>query len=151
MRAHVPEVASLHTDVGPLPVPEPRHVVRRADMDVVLTEGSVELTRDGLRLRDLLGLETVALQHVAEVHVAADIELVGTVEHHPAILEQTRKYAVDDRGPDLALDVVTDDGNAGGPEPLGPLRVARDEYRDGVHERHAGLESGRGVVLLGNL
>ena len=42
-------------------------------------------------------------------------------------------------------------GHAGGPELLGPLRVRGDEHGDGVHEGHAGVEAGLGVVALGVL
>ena len=38
---------------------------------------------DRLRLGDLLGLQTLALQHVHEVHVAADVQLVGAVDRDP--------------------------------------------------------------------
>ena len=60
------------------------------------------LRRDGLGLGDLLGLQAVALEHVLEVHVAADVELVRAVEHHAAVLEQLRHHAVGDGGADLA-------------------------------------------------
>ena len=53
-----------------------------------------------------------------------------------------------DGGADLALDVVADDRHAGVGELLGPDRVARDEHRDRVHERHPGVEAALRVVLL---
>ena len=79
----------------------------------VRVELVVELAGDGLGLRDLLRLEALALEHVLEVHVAADVELVGAVEHHAAVLEEAGEDAVDDGGADLALDVVADDRHAG--------------------------------------
>ena len=57
-------------------------------MDVALAEVVAEVGGDGLGLGDLLGLEPVALGHVLEVHVAADVELVGAVQDHAAVLEQ---------------------------------------------------------------
>ena len=53
--------------------------------------------------------EPLALQHVLEVHVAAEVELVGAVERHAPVLEEAGEDAVHDRGADLALDVVADD------------------------------------------
>ena len=147
----VAEVAALEADVGPLAVLQPRHVVRRADVDVVGLDAVVDLAGDRLGLGDLLRLQPLALEHVLEVHVAADVELVGAVEHHAPVLEQAGQDAVDDGGADLALDVVADDRHAGRLELRGPLRVGRDEHRDGVDERHAGVEAGLGVVLLGLL
>ena len=63
----------------------------------------LQLAGDGLRLRDLLRLEALALQHVHEVHVAADVELVRAIDGHAAIFEQLREHAVGDGGADLAL------------------------------------------------
>ncbi len=67
----------------------------------------------GLRLRDLLRLQALTLEHVLEVHVAADVQLVRTVQHDAAILEQLGPHAVRDGGADLALDVVADDRDTG--------------------------------------
>ena len=63
-----------------------------------------------------------ALQHVLEVHVAAEVELVRAVERHAAVLEEPGEDAVDDGGADLALDVVTHDRHAGVRELLRPTR-----------------------------
>src|SRR5690606_17873771 len=79
------EGTTLEADVRPLAVVEPRDVVRGTDVDVPVVllarERTVlEVRGDGLRLRDLLGLQALALEHVLEVHVAADVELVRAVE-----------------------------------------------------------------------
>ena len=111
---HVTEVPALHPDVGPLAVVEPRHVVRRSDVDVVGGEDVVlDLAGHGLGLGDLLRLEALALEHVLEVHVPAEVELVGVVEGQAAVLEQPGEDPVDDGGADLALDVVADDRDPG--------------------------------------
>ena len=77
---HVAEGAALHADVGPLAVVEPLDVVAGADVHVVGAHVVVELAGDGVGLADLLGLEALALEHVEEVGVAADVELVGALE-----------------------------------------------------------------------
>ncbi len=99
----------------------------------------------------LLRLEPLALEHVHEVHVPAEVQLVRVVEGEAPVLEQAGERAVDDRGAHLALDVVTDDGHPGGGEPVGPLGVGGDEHRDAVDERHAGVQRGLRVVALGFL
>ena len=76
------------------------------------------------------------------------VELIRAVEHHAPVLEQAGEDAVHDGGADLALDVVADDRHAGVGELRRPLGVGGDEHRDGVDERHAGVEAGLGVVLL---
>ena len=92
-----------------------------------------------------------ALEHVLEVHVAAEVQLVRVVEGEAAVLEEPGEDAVDDGRADLALDVVADDGHAGVAELAGPLGVRGDEDGDGVDEGDAGVEAGLGVVALGLL
>ena len=123
-------------------------MVGRPDVHVVGLDALLDLARDRLRLRLLLRLEPRALEHVLEVHVAAEVELVGAVDRHPAVFHQACEHPVRDRGAHLALDVVADDRDAGVGEALRPLGIAGDEHRDRVHERDAGLEAGVRVVAL---
>ena len=122
---HAAEGGAFQADIGPLAVGQPRHVVARADMDVVGCERHVELAGDGLRLGDLLGLQPLALEHVQEIGVAAEIELIGAVERDAALAEQVGQHAVDDGGAHLALDVVADDRQAALVEALCAIRVSR--------------------------
>jgi hypothetical protein len=109
-------------------------------VDVVRSDVVVEHRGDGVRLRDLLRLEPVALQHVAEVRVAADVQLHRAVEVDASVLEERGQDAMRDRRADLRLDVVADDRNPGVLEALLPIRLAGDEDRHAVHHRAAGLE-----------
>ena len=95
---------------------------------------------DGVGLRDLLRVEALALEHVEEVHVSADVELRGVGELDAALVEQTGELAVDDRRADLGLDVVADDRQAGLGEALVPVVLAGDEDRQAVDEADAGRE-----------
>ena len=115
-------------------------MVARADVDVAVLELVVEHRGDGVGLRDLLGLEALALEHVQEVRVAAEVELVRPIEPDAAIHEQAGQHAVGDRRPDLALDVVADDRQALLGEAALPVRLTPDEHRDGVDEPDAGAE-----------
>ncbi len=110
-----------------------------------------QLRGDRLGLRDLLRLQALALEHVHEVHVAADVELVGPVDGDAAVLEQLREHAVRDGRADLALDVVADDRDAGVLELLRPLRGAGDEDGQRVDERDLGVDGALGVELRGLL
>src|SRR5215211_7615918 len=148
VEGHVTEVAALDPDVGPLPIVEPRHMVARADVDIVVGDALVDLAGDRLRLRDLLGLQAFPLEHVLEVHVAAEVQLVRAVDSDAAILEQAGEHAVRDGCADLALDVVADDRHTGILELRSPLGLARDEHRDCVDERGLRLEAGLRVVAL---
>src|SRR3990170_5722791 len=142
---------ALHADVALLSVPEPRHVVRRADVHVVVGDLVVDHRCDRVRLADLLRLQALALEHVQEVGVAAEVQLVGAVDLHPAVHEEARQHAVGDRGADLALDVVTNHRQAGLGESALPVRLAADEDRDGVDEGDARLDRLLGVPLGGLL
>ena len=147
VQRHVAEARPLEADVRPLAVGQPRHVVGRADVDVLRAEVVVEHRRDRVRLRDLLRLEALALEHVQEVGVAADVQLHRLVEMHAALAEERREHAVGDRGADLRLDVVADDRHAGLLEALVPVVLARDEDRHAVHHRAAGRHDLLGVPL----
>jgi hypothetical protein len=67
------------------------------------------------------------------------------------MLPPTLSCIVGDGRADLALDVVADDGHPGVFELLGPHRVARDEHRQRVDERHTGVDAALGVELVGFL
>ena len=82
----------------------------------------------------------LALEHVQEVGVAADVQLHRPVEMDAALAEERGEYAVRDRRADLRLDVVADDRHARLLEAALPVRLAGDEHRHAVHHRAAGLE-----------
>src|SRR6266511_1797440 len=132
---YVAEGGALHADVRPLAVGQPRHVVRGSDVDVALADVVVEHRGDRVRLRDLLGFEAVALEHVEEVGVAADVQLHRAVEMDAAVSEERGQDPVRDGGADLRLDVVADDGYARLLEAALPVGLARDEDRHAVDHR----------------
>src|SRR5690606_9457752 len=136
VQRNVAEGRAFHADVAPLAVVQPRHVVARANVDVVRGQLVVELAGDGVRLRDLLRLQALALEHVHEVGVTTEVELVRAVQLHAAVGEEAGERTVDDGRADLALDVVADDWHAGLFEALGPVavRVTRDKDGDAVDE-----------------
>ncbi len=120
-------------------------------MDVGVLEPLVELGLNGLGLRDPLRLQAILVEHVEEVRVAAGVELVGLLQPGATVADEAGEGAVDDGGPDLALDVVADDRDLGVGESLGPLGVGGDEDGDAVHHGGAGLEAALGVELGGLL
>ena len=137
---HVAERLALEPDVGPLAVGEPGHVVGRADVHIAVGQLGAHHRGDGVGLRDLLRVEPLALEHVEEVHVAADVELGGVLELDTALVKEAGKLAVDDRGADLRLDVVADDRQPGLLEAVVPVVLAGDEHRQAVDEADPGLE-----------
>ena len=116
-------------------------------MDVPRAEVVVEHRGDRVRLRDLLRLEPLALEHVQEVGVAADVQLHRLVEVDAALAEERGEDAVGDRGADLRLDVVADDRHARLLEAALPVGLARDEDRHAVDHRAARREDLLGVPL----
>ena len=102
-----------------------------------------------LVLEIFLRLEALALEHVEEVGVAADVELAGALELDAALAHEAGEHAVDDGGADLALDVVADDRHAGLDEALLPVGLAGDEDGDAVDHGAAGREDLLGVPLGG--
>ena len=148
---HVAERAAFQPYVGHLAVVKPRHMVRRADVHGSALHLVRDLRGHRLRLGDLLGLEPLALQHVHEVHVAAEVQLVGAEQFDPAVLEQLGQHTVRDGGADLGLDVVADDRDARLGELRGPLRVGGDEHRQRVDEGDVRVDRALGVVAVGLL
>ena len=65
---------------------------------------------DRAGLGDFLGFQAFALEHVHEIGVAAEVQLVGVIQAHPAVDEQAGQDAVEDGGAHLALDIIADDG-----------------------------------------
>ena len=118
-------------------------------MDVLRIERVVEHARHRVRLADLLRLQALALEHVEKVGVAAEVELIRPVEAHSPVHEEPRQDAMRDRGPDLRLDVIADDRQVFLREALLPVRLPRDEHRNAVDERAAGLERLLHVPLRG--
>ena len=114
----IPEPVTLESHECELAVVEPGDVVARPNVHVSRVDGRTQVARDRLRLGDLLRLEPPALEHVLEVHVAADVKLVRAVEHEPALLEQSRENTVSDGRTELALDVVADNRDARRPRTL---------------------------------
>ncbi len=97
VQRHVAEGAALEPDVRPFAVVQPGHVVRGADVHVVGAYVVVELRGDRAGLRDLLRHQAVALEHVQEVCVTTEVQLVGAFELHSPVAEQARQHPVDDR------------------------------------------------------
>src|SRR5579884_914331 len=103
-------------------------------MDVVGGNLVAELRCNGVGLRDFLGFEPLALEHIEEVGVAADIELAGALHPDATVLEEIGKDAVDDGRSDLRLDVVSNDRKTGLFEAPPPVVLTGDENRDAVHK-----------------
>ena len=115
-------------------------------MDVLLIQVPIGDLDDGLRLGDFLAVQPLSFQHVQEIGVAAEIELIGAVDATPRssnIRTSTRCVMV---ASDLALDVIADDRNASLLEAPPPGGVLGDEHGDAVDEADAGLERLLGVV-----
>ena len=122
------------------------------DVDVVGRQRAVlDLAGDGLGLRDLLGLEALALEHVLEVHVAAHVELVGAVERQAPVLEQAGEDPVDDG---RATWLLMSSPTIGTPASRNLRAHSGSEAMNtgmALTKRHPGLEAGLGVEALGLL
>src|SRR5713226_527117 len=131
---YITERAALQANIRPFVVCEPSHVVGWADMDVVLTQIIVQLTRHGVGLTDLLRLQALALEHIIEVSIAANIQLHRAFQLYPALAEEPRQHAMHNCCPDLAFDIVTDHRQIGLFEALLPVLFAGNEHRNAVYE-----------------
>ena len=110
--------------------------------------GILQVRSNSLSLGDLLGFQTVAVQHVFKIHVAADIELHGALEAHAAVFKELGHHAVGNRCADLGLDVITNNRNASVGELLSPLRIGGNKDWQGIDESTASIDSCLGVELI---
>src|SRR5581483_8716148 len=69
IQRHVAEGRAFEPDIAPFAVGQPRHMVARADMDVVRRHLVADLARHRAGLRALLRIEALALEHVEEIGI----------------------------------------------------------------------------------
>src|SRR5690606_24580161 len=146
---NAPESRPLESNVGPFAIREPRDEIARPNVHVPAFGWGVELTDDGLRFRNSLRFEPFALEHVLEIRIAPEIQLIRSVDPNAALAQQVGQDTMNDRGADLALDVVTYDRQFCLLEPLAPSAVGGNEDRNTVHERAARIDSALRVMLSG--
>src|SRR5450759_136888 len=108
-------------------------------MYVALAQVVVQLAGDGVGLADLLRLEALALQHVVEIGVAADVQLHGAFQAHAALAEEASQHTMHDGGAYLAFDVIADHGKIGLFDALLPVMLAPDEDRNEVDQAASSL------------
>lgn len=147
----VTEAVSFHAEEAELVVVEPWDVVAWANVHVVSADFVVQLAGDGCGFADFLAGQAGVVEHVQEVGVSADVELVGVLEFDTAVFEETGEDTVNDGCTDLALDVVSEDGDACIRELLGPHWVACDEDGEVVDDCDAGLDGAFAVEFNGLL
>src|SRR5262245_58971768 len=143
----IAEAASLQAQEAHLVVLLPRYVVTRPDVHLIGWQRMRQHALHRFRLRHPLRRRAVVAQHVEEVGISADVELIGSVEHHAAVGEELSERAVHDGGADLGLDVVADDGDRAALELGCPLGVGHDEHGDAIDEGHTRFQAGARVVL----
>ena len=90
-------------------------------MDIFRVQLVGQHAGDCTGLGDLLGFQSFAFEHVHEIGVAAEIELVGVVKPHTAVDKQAGQHAVQNGGAHLALDVIADNRQTALAEALAPV------------------------------
>ena len=148
----VAEGATLEPDVGPLAVVEPRHVVRRADVDVAtlpMSRSTCEVTDwvfdvffDSRRSRSSMFWKSMLPPTLS------CIVRSSCTPRSSKSFASTRWVMV---APTWRLDVVADDRHAGGGELRRPLGVGGDEHGQRVDEGDARVERALRVELVGVL
>src|SRR5437763_13955346 len=109
-------------------------MIARTDMNIVGLHRHLKLTGHRLGLGDLLRFQPLALKHVLEISVAAKVKLVRAVEPDSPAAKQIGQHTMHDGGPNLALDVVTQQGKAGLLEARTPIGIGCDENGYAVDE-----------------
>ena len=136
----LPKSSAFDADETNFVVVLPRHVIARADVNILLGKRVADDRLHGFGLRFFLRSEPAAVQHVQEIGVAAGVELIGALDLHSAFAEEIDDRAVQDGRAHLRLDVVADERQIFFLETLRPDRIAGDENRDVVDQREPGFE-----------
>ena len=126
-------------------------MITGSDVNVLGRNRNVKLAGDRARFRKLFRLQTLPLQHIEEISIAAKIQLIGAIKPHSTLAEQICQHAVHDSRPHLALDIVADDWQPTLLEPPPPAGFGCDEYRDAIDKGAARFEAAFGVPLGGTL
>ena len=142
---------AVNVDVAPFAVLQPRHVVAGADVDGVGVGFLGHLAGHGAGLGDFLGHQAFPFQHIEEIGVAAEVELVGIVDFGAPVFHQPGQHPVDDGGADLRLDVVADDRHAAFLKAVPPVILAGDEHGDAVDHSAAGVQDLLHIPFGGHL
>ena len=102
-------------------VVEPGDVIRRADMHILCAKVMRQLRSYGLRFRDLLALEPIALKHVHKIGITTKIKLVRPINPHTSINKKAGQYPVHNSGTNLAFNIITQNGQSGALKAITPV------------------------------
>ncbi len=116
-------------------------------MDIHAVQPFFGLGLQRFRLGALFRSQAVAVEHVQEIRVAPDVQLVGPFQLDSPVLEKVRQDAVYDGRPYLGFDVVADEREPVFLETLRPQRIAGDENGHVVDEAGSGLKGAFRVKL----
>ena len=80
-----------------------------------------------------------------KIGVSAGIQLIGALDFYAALAEKIHNHSMQNRGAHLCFDIVADDWEVFLRESFCPNRIARDENRNVIDEREAGLQGATGI------
>ena len=142
---------AFHPDVTPLAIFEPRHVIARSDMGLLIGKFVIELAGHGVGLGNFFRFQALALQHVHEVGVTTEVELVSAIHTNAPFPKEVCENPMRDGGANLGFNIVTDDRQMTLFEPPLPIWLGSDEHRDAIDEGAARFENLFHVPLGGHL
>ena len=105
----IAEEPAFHADETDFVVELPRHVIARADVDILIRQSFAHDRLHGFGLRCFLGGEPVAIEHVEKIGVAAGVQLISALDLHATLAEKIDNRSMQNRRAHLRFDVVTDD------------------------------------------
>ena len=151
LHRHIAEEPAFHANEADFVVELPRHVIARADVNILVREPFAHDRLHGLGLRGFFRGKPAPIKHVQEIGVAASIQLVGPLDFHATLAEKIDNRAMQNSRAHLRFDIVADDRQIFVGKTLGPNGIARDENRNVIDKRDAGFERATGVEARGFL
>ena len=142
MYRYIPESPALHPEETYLVVHEPWDIIRGPYMDIFIIQRGLKLGLHSLCLRNLLGCQAGSVEHIQEICIPTDIQLIRIVHLYSPILKQFSQSPMDYCCPHLAFYVITNDRDISLLKTVSPFLIGCNKYRDAVDQTDTGFQAG---------
>ena len=130
--------SSFHPEKTDLVVILPGDIIGRTDVDILRLQRNTQLGLNRFGFGDPFVLQPIPVEHVEKIGIATRIDLVGSVQPHPAVFKEFCQDPMDDGRAHLGFDIVSDGRDSFLFKPFRPPRLGDDETGHAVDEADAG-------------
>ena len=99
--------SSFHPEETNLVVILPRDIIGRADVNIFWFQGNAELRLNRLGFGDSFILQTTSIEHIKKIGISTGVNLIGSIQFDPTVLEEFYQGSMDDTRTHLGLDIIS--------------------------------------------